>query len=144
MNVPLLRSRNDNKYRIVNAGSNRISNFLNNAFSLMFVCASAATLAAAGEVFPPFCSGATSHPAFWSVMIDALSYRARNRNDPDWEPRTVLCSIKKVWQERFSKKNTGVSSMADSTPSLTHCTRWSAYSCYLHHAGDLLWRFQTS
>lgn len=48
-NIPLLRSKNDRRYRIVNAGSNRISSLRSNAFSLMLVCDSAATLLAAGD-----------------------------------------------------------------------------------------------
>lgn len=47
--IPLLRSKNDRRYRMVNAGSNRKSSFRNSAFSLMLVCDSAATLLVAGD-----------------------------------------------------------------------------------------------
>lgn len=47
--TPLLRSKNDRRYRIVNAGNNRMSSLRNNAFSLMVVCDSATTLLAAGD-----------------------------------------------------------------------------------------------
>lgn len=49
--VPLLRSKNDKRYSIVNGGRSRISSFRSRAFSLMPLCSSASVLAVGEIVF---------------------------------------------------------------------------------------------
>lgn len=139
MRSPLLLSKNDNKYRMVNGGSKRRSSFRNNAFSLMLTCSSAARLLAAGEVdFPSFCSGETSHPFFSviSVMMlvsmagskksshTALSLRETEIRYPTMQEPKISDGSQISREKRKDRNILALTErMADSTPSRTPCTR---------------------